>query len=189
MSSRRRQQRWATTRLQRRAVNMMVAVYSFLALGSPATAATADTARCRLTGLQWKAVELMEERLRYLSRAAGRVSVAGGRHLILEEILKDCDLGDAYGAGGSTGGAPMSVTSELISLPPAAAVVALADVVPPRVAECLATPGAFDLPPEEWPDRRPAGCSLVSSDEWLRLLRRMLTCGMVTIRAEEELLQ
>ena len=55
MSSRRRQQRWATTRLQRRAVNMMVAVYSFLALGSPATAATADTARCRLTGLQWEA--------------------------------------------------------------------------------------------------------------------------------------
>ena len=48
--------------MQRRAVNMMVAVYSFLALGSPATAATADTARCRLTGLQWKAVELMEER-------------------------------------------------------------------------------------------------------------------------------
>ena len=82
----------------------------------------------------------------------------------------------------------MSVTSELISLPPAA-VVALAEVVPPRVAGCLATPGAFDLPPEEWPDQRPAGCSLVSSDEWLRLLRRMLTCGMVTIRAEEELLQ
>ena len=64
-----------------------------------------------------------------MSRAAGRVSVAGGRHLILEEILKDCDLGDAYGMGGSIGGAPMSVTSELISLPPAAAVVALAEVV------------------------------------------------------------
>ena len=91
----------------------------------------------------------MEERLRYLSRAAGRVSVAGGRHLILEGILKDCDLGDAYGAGGATVGAPMSVTSELISLPPSAAVVALTEVVPPRVAECLATPGAFDLPPED----------------------------------------
>ena len=74
MASRRRQQRWATTRMRRQVVNMMVAAYSFLSLGSPATAAAADTARCRLTGLQWKVVDLMEERIRYVSRAAGRVS-------------------------------------------------------------------------------------------------------------------
>ena len=89
MVSRRRQQRWATTRMRRQVVNMMVAAYSFLSLGSPATAAAADTARCRLTGLQWKVVDLMEERIRYVSRAAGRVSVAGGRKVILEEILRD----------------------------------------------------------------------------------------------------
>ena len=122
MASRRRQQRWATTRMRRQVVNMMVAAYSFLSLGSPATAAAADTARCRLTGLQWKVVDLMEERIRYVSRAAGRVSVAGGRQLILEEILRDCDLGDSYGAGGLCGGSPLQVTSERISLPPAAGI-------------------------------------------------------------------
>ena len=65
----------------------------------------------------------------------------------------------------------------------------MCDVVPPVVARCLMTAEAFDLPPEEWPDGRPAGCSLVSTDEWRQLLRRMLACNMVVIREESELLQ
>jgi hypothetical protein len=33
------------------------------------------------------------------------------------------------------------------------------------VARCLNTPGAFSLAPAEWPDQRPAGCSMVTDSE------------------------
>ena len=189
MPSRRRQQRWSATRLRRRVLNTMVGFYSFLALGCPRSTAGAVVGACRLTGLQWEAVNLMDERLRFVCRAAGRVSVAGGRQLVLDELLKDYDFGDGYVTGGTAGGAPMSVVSELISLPSKAAVVPLVDVVPPFVARCLNTPDAFSLAPADWPDQRPAGCSMVTDSEWMKLLARLLACGMVVIREEKDLLK
>jgi hypothetical protein len=112
--------------------------------------------------------------------------VAGGRQLVLDELLKDYDFGDGYVTGGTAGGAPMAVVSELISLPTKAAVVPLVNVVPPFVARCLNTPDAFSLPPSDWPDQRPAGCSMVTDSEWMKLLARLLACGMVVIREEKD---
>ena len=128
----------------------------------------------------------MEERLRFVCRVAGRVSVAGGRALVLDEILKgdECDL--ASGRSGAQNGEPMQVSSEKISSPERAGVVNMVDVVPPIVGRCLVTAGAFELGEEELPATWPGMCSKVDADEWQKLLMRMTACrfcGVVSRRS------
>ena len=183
MSSRRRQQRWQLTRLRRRVVNGVVAAYSWLALGCPPPTAKVVACACGgLSPVQRQLVGLMEEKVRYLGRAAGRVTVAGGRAEIYEQLCR-ADLGGDYGSGSTA----LQVESAAVSLPAVGAKVDITAIVPPDVAACLVTPGAFDLPEEDWPETRPGCCMQVTALEWRALLRRMLDNGMAVTLPEASL--
>ena len=79
------------------------------------------------------------------------------------------ELVAAVDGGGYTSGAPhgliLEVKSEEVSLPVHGAVVGLEAVVPPAVAACLAEPGAFELPADEWPEERPGCVTHVSQED------------------------
>ena len=72
--------------------------------------------------------------LRGVCRAAGRVSVAGGRAAILQELPASCEEDVGYGGSGSTA---LRVESEKVSLPVAAGIVPLTAVVPAVVRKGL----------------------------------------------------
>ena len=158
----------------------MVAAYSWLALGCPAPTATVVACACGgLSPVQRQLVGLMGERVRYLGRAAGRVTVASGSAEIYEQLCK-ADLGAEYGGGSSA----LQVESAAVSLPAVGAKVDITALVPSDVAACLVAPGAFDLPEEDWPEKRPGCCTQVTAVEWRALLRRMLDNGMAVTLPE-----
>ncbi len=55
-------------------------------------------------------------------------------------------------------------------------------VVPPVIAQCLRTPGAFRADELDWPDTRPGCCMQIDNAQWGRLMARMMENGMVELR-------
>ncbi len=110
-----------------------------------------EYARCRLTGTQWTLIENMEVRVRELCRAAGRVSVAGGRVTLLEEILATREDDVDYGALVTTA---LEVESDKISLPPRAGVVPIASLSPEVASQCLEVARSFRAAEDCWPEKR-----------------------------------
>ncbi|MBM4073889.1 MAG: hypothetical protein FJ271_33965, partial [Planctomycetes bacterium] len=75
----------------------------------------------------------------------------------------------------------LEVKSAAVSLPTTGAAVDIVGLVPRSVGECLQAKDAFSLPPEERPETLPGCLMNISYEEWMRLLRRMLDNGMVTL--------
>ncbi len=93
----------------------------------------------------------------------------------LTDHLQHSDL-DAYISRPLASVVP--VVADRISLPSAAGSVDLLSLLPPSVAASYAAPDSLILPP---PDRTPAPRTRLfgSSSEWVKLVRRLYTLGMV----------
>ncbi len=120
-------------------------------------------------------IENMEARVRELHRAAGRMSVAGGRAMLLEEILGTCE-----------DDVDNEVESGKVSLLPQAGVVPIASL-PEVVSQCMEVPGSFRAEEDCWPEKRPGCCTQISKAEWRKLLARMMSCGMMELKPASSL--
>jgi hypothetical protein len=169
--------------LRKAYVNLLVAAFGFLTLGSPKRACVVQAMRLPHTALQAALVRDLEADVaRFLgSDEAFTVSLTGGRENIsgyLHGFVSKYDLQQRPEEllSGFT-----QVDPERVSVPKSGACIQLETAMDESIVQAMGMKDAFLLPDELIPDPLPRSCSKISSEAWLVLCRKMIEAGMVRL--------